>query len=310
MANFNIKHKENITILNSISNKIKLGNHSFGEYQMFLNMAYKHVKGVLPMYFTPDGLTPLSEYEDVYKALSQVEKACKNPAYILDTRPNFDYASSFYMEMPNTDSEQMPSYLINEAWQVFAYYYAKDQSLKNTSFINQCDYFSSMISLMCREYDIPCYEICINPGFLDTAELYEGTKYHKLCIVFLNGEYYLLDPSYRQFFLIQIASLKRIGIPFLDGPVAGAFMLLDSRRKALASTLISQGYIKLNSEVLKDYCDGFAMSFRNGLYYKEGKGNPYETSYSAEDYVNFLQGKDNQVKHEDFEVLERQRSIK
>ena len=53
----------------------------------------------------------------------------------------------------------------------------------------------------------------------------------------------------------------------------------------------------------KYYLDGFAISFRNGLYYDETGDYSFTTPYTFDEYIDFLNGKDSQVKREGKLVL-------
>lgn len=166
-----------------------------------------------------------------------------------------------------------------------------------------------IIDTICKNNNISCTIKRINPGFEDTARLYRGANFHDICIINLEGNYYLVDCTYRQFFMLKGNSLDRIGIPFLANTKPGIFMTLEERRLNLAQLLLSRGWILLTEENIKDYFDGFALSFRNGHYYEETKDYSYTTNYSSNDYINFLEGTDNQVNHEGKRVLSLQIKI-
>ena len=74
-------------------------------------------------------------------------------------------------------------------------------------------------------------------------------------------------------------------------------MLMDEKRKKVAEELLKNGFVELKDDTLKLYCDGFTLSYRNGLYYKYF-GNDYSTEYRVEDYIRFFNGEDSQLKHE------------
>ena len=62
--------------------------------------------------------------------------------------------------------------------------------------------------------------------------------------------------------------------------------------------MLKDGFILLNEEVLKNYLDGFAISYRNGLYYEETNNFSFTTSYTPKQYIDFLKGNDNQLNYE------------
>lgn len=174
------------------------------------------------------------------------------------------------------------------------------------TFENDCSTVSEMVACICRANNIECKIVTINPGFKKTAMLYNGNNFHNICIVKLNTGYYLIDCTYRQFFTLRGNSLERIGIPSLFNSKLGIFMKMTEERISLAKTLLEHGFIKLTPENIKLYFDGFALSYRNGHYYEITKDYSYTTDYSASDYVNFLEGVDNQVNHEGEMVLRKQ----
>ena len=80
-------------------------------------------------------------------------------------------------------------------------------------------------------------------------------------------------------------------------------MIMSEERKKVAEVLLKRGWIELDQNVFKHYMDGFAISFRNGLYYEQTNDFSYTTNYTASDYEKFLFGADTQILHEGDEVL-------
>ena len=80
-------------------------------------------------------------------------------------------------------------------------------------------------------------------------------------------------------------------------------MLMDKDRLKLSKDILEQGYVLLDDKNLKNYLDGFTISYRNGLYYEIMDDFSYTTKYTAEDYRIFLRHEDNQVNHECHQVL-------
>ena len=146
-------------------------------------------------------------------------------------------------------------------------------------------------------------KITIEPGFLKDSPLFNQRKKHCCNLVKVNGELYLVDCTYAQFFLQKDCILERLGIPMLSGCAPGTFMLIDETRKMVAKKLLKDGWIKATPEVIKAYMDGFALSFRNGLYYEETRDFTYTTDYTTEDYLRFLFGEDNQLHYEEESYL-------
>lgn len=84
-------------------------------------------------------------------------------------------------------------------------------------------------------------------------------------------------------------------------------MIVNESRIKVAEKILRDGWIKLEGNVLKDYLDGFALSYRNGLYYQKTEDFSYETRYSVNDYKNFLNGWDSQLNHESRLFLDSQK---
>lgn len=303
------RHNENIRRVTEIKERIQTDPHNIALCQSSLNKAYKYIKGEMFFYYNHENNYLHPFFEDLIAELNRAEISTTFSTFILPDSPKFDYQKAKQQQFNKENDEDILNSLIEYVWYEYAmiYTYSYPKTLKDTSFVNNCAVFATKLCALCEEFSIECYEICINPGFLSSASLYGGCKFHYACIIKLNSGYYLIDPSYRQFFLVMNTSLERIGIPLIDGVTPGAFMVLNPERKALAQSLITKGYIKLTDKSFKDYCDGFAMSFRNGLYYKMNPYNPYKTDYTADDYKRFLKGEDNQVNHEGYEALQRQR---
>ena len=119
---------------------------------------------------------------------------------------------------------------------------------------------------------------------------------------------YIVDLSYRQFFLLFFNSLNRIGIIGLGNTYPGTFMILTNNRIKVANKILKYGFIELNNITGKCYFDGFAISFRNGHFYEQTKDFSYTTFYTLEDYIRFLNKEDSQINHESIQKLKLQTS--
>ena len=174
----------------------------------------------------------------------------------------------------------------------FSKYDLSDRCLDSSEFVKEG-------SELC---DLECYIIRIDPGFDEDANLLNNGGFHYFNIIKHQNRYYLVDVSYSQFFIARYCNFSRMGIPLIFPPTAGAYMVLDKFRLNIATIINKFGWIELNDDILKAYLDGFALSYRNALYY-ENKDLIYETPYSAKDYKNFLINEDSQVRHEGTRVL-------
>lgn len=168
--------------------------------------------------------------------------------------------------------------------------------------VNKCKYGSEKVKLMADICGFNNHLIRIEQGFSSINLLCDGYGCHYFNIVLYKDKAYLVDVTYKQFFKESKCSLERLGIPKRLSPLAGIFMVNDEFRKDVAETLLKRGWIELTPEVTKAYFDGFAISYRNGIYYEE-KGLVFETGYTDHNYRDFIRGCDNQVNHEGEYVL-------
>ena len=148
-------------------------------------------------------------------------------------------------------------------------------------------------------YDLKFHIQEINLGFINKHSYGQ----HFFGIVDNKGKKYLIDATYSQFFLLKRNCFEYLGMMEMVGPQAGSFMLMNEKRKEIAKKILSDCWIELTPGVLKAYLDGFAISYRNGLYYEEYQDFSYTTLYTDDDYWNFLNGLDNQYNHEKAQCL-------
>ena len=185
--------------------------------------------------------------------------------------------------------------------------YLKEPShleLDQIDLTNKCQIVSLNVLNECKKMGIKCRIVKIAPGFNDKEKLYAGNGEHYFNIIEINGKSYLIDLTYKQFFNTDMSNiLSRMGIVKLLPCSLGTYMTIDNERRSLATTLINKGWIKLNTNSLKRYCDGFTLSVRNGLYYEIIGNVNYQTEYTDDDYYDFLNGKDDLFKHEPREGL-------
>lgn len=168
---------------------------------------------------------------------------------------------------------------------------------------NNCIAVSFFVKEICDEWGINSRVIKIWPGYDADARLFGMAGFHYANIIYIQDKEYLVDLSYKQFFKKNKSFLEEIGVIGLCAPLAGIFMLMDSERKQVAEELLKNGFIELKDNRFKAYCDGFTISYRNGLYYKN-TNNLYSTNYTNQDYINFVINKsDNQINHEAIRCL-------
>ena len=187
----------------------------------------------------------------------------------------------------------------------FSYYTRKDRKidLNFLNFTNYCKESSYYIKKICDNNRIKNYLLPIYPGYTDKVNLYNGSGFHFINIIFYQNIYYLVDVTYSQFFYIERNCIERIGVVKLSGCTPGKFMIMSESSKKLAMELLKKGYVKLTEDSFKRYLNAFTISFRNGLYYENTNDFTFKTNYSLEDYIHFLEGSDSQVNREGIENL-------
>ena len=178
-------------------------------------------------------------------------------------------------------------------------------------YTGHCGEATCKIRRLCKEFGLEHEIIEINPLFDKKSyspfeEMLGDSIRHYASLIKLNDKKYLVDITYRQFFMINQNNINRIGVPYLNSCNPGFFMMINERYKKIAQHLINFGWIEATEENLKAYFDGFAMSFRNGIYYEDMKDFIFKTDYQEEDYISFLNGNGSQLEKEPIISLGRQ----
>lgn len=182
---------------------------------------------------------------------------------------------------------------------------------KNFDYTGYCSEVACEIGSICEKIGIENQTIIINPFFSKLSyspfdEKLEDSVRHFASIITIKDKKYLVDPTYRQFFMINQNNINRIGVPYLNSCNPGFFMMKNESYKKIAEHLINFGWIEATAQNLKAYFDGFAISFRNGIYYENMKEFIFKTDYQAEDYFSFLNGEGSQLEKEPVISLGRQ----
>ena len=172
------------------------------------------------------------------------------------------------------------------------------QMLSANDLTGYCSICSSMVKESCKLLHLNAMNVHLEPGFISNSSLFSGVKKHYCTFVSSENDVYLVDISYSQFFWLKNNLIEKLGVPLLSGCSVGVFMIMTEERKKVAETLLRDGFIKVTPQVLKAYMDGFALSYRNGLAYEGTVSPSYTTDYTANDYLHFLYGEDNQLNHE------------
>ena len=295
--------------MDNIINEVKdITNKPYQRYER-LDQILTEIKILAPTYF--DGICMSDEYKDKVRDIDNT--IIRFPVeYICDTSPQFRDVRNVNNNI--TKSKRRDTFKI-EDYLDYVVYYARKKLIGNRNLrknfntfdlINTCYEVSSFVKEGAERCDLECHIIRIDPGFDSDARLLNGMGYHYFNIIKYQDKYYLVDVSYSQFFTKRLTNFSRMGVPFIIPPMTGSYMVLDNYRNKVATIINKFGWIELTDEVIKAYFDGFALSYRNALYY-EGKRLLYKTKYTAKDYKNFLIGEDSQVHYEGTRVLGYQR---
>lgn len=258
-------------------------------YQSQLDKIYQYIKEKQEKYYIS------SKMHEAYNSLKMS---------VLESEMRYPYLK--YLDIPyDFDLEDYKDtliyFVVHESRKELLYlctHGKMNMDLNEISLTNYCRTSANIVKSKCKEHHIDCYVIPIYPGFCKEAKLYRGSGFHFVNIIKYQKEYYLVDLTYSQFFYQRKNNLNRIGIIDLEGAHPGVFMLMSSEGKELATSIIREGYALLDEHTLKMYLDPFAISYRNGLYYEDTQDFSYTTKYTAHNYIDFLKGKDNQLKHE------------
>lgn len=268
-------------------------------YSEIMSQIYNYVKSVSKFYFNGQEMHGL--YDSLKFDVLRVENNSILRKKIIDVNPLF---------YNNTKDIGIIENVVNYARKAlidYKYYITSDKSyeelLKLLDPTNQCLFSAENIQKYCDNNKIQCQTICIWPGYDKIAELFDGDGWHYFNIIKYNGDEYLIDVTYQQFFYQYKNNLDRLGITNLSGCKIGTFMLMSDEGKEIAKSILEHGFIKLNDRILKKYLDAFTISFRNGLYYEETSDFQNDTEYTIDDYWKFLKGEDSQIKHESREYL-------
>ena len=268
----------------------------FGDSRdQFNNMddLYRYVRSIQNEYFIDGNLS--NEFNYITRYLKKAEEDLPRD-FIIESSPRNNHEF-------NSNEEEKLGYII---------YNVRSKLLNdnNDSLIDMCSYSSNLVSRCARELDLNTRRIVIYPGFTkEHSSLHFGSGYHAFNIVSINGKNYIVDLTYRQFFLRDRSSLERIGVCTLSNTLPGKFMTMNESRMNTALKILKDGYAFMTDENIKNYFDGFALSYRNATYYEETDDFSFTTIYSPYDYMRFINGEDSQLKHEGIDSLGFQKKI-
>lgn len=285
---------------------------------MFKNVSDEWVEKVIEMYNYSKSIITKDNYSLVNKKIDLCTS--KTPfKYILDTKSNFilDGSSSYmYKSLDSFSSKkEVLDFIINSARNILYENYKSRLIIPNETSFDSFDTtgycYEACLSVMkvCNELRIKNQIIEISPGFDDSLKLMGDYGHHYVVLVKIDNEVFLMDCAYKQFFDVTHCPLEKMGIYKGSLPWLGIYMVMEERRKKLSEKLLSDGWIKLDDKNMKDYFDGFALGYRNALYYECLGYLDFSTNYTANDYENFIFGDDSQANHEQIEHLGTQKTF-
>lgn len=281
-----------------------LASHSIEKSLELLKELYNYVKNI-SYEFYEEGYGFSFGYKKIKNYILSAEASIPIN-FILENKPIIKESNSKTILDSKNNQEvltDLVSNVRNKLLQKINPLFLKRTTLEQCDLSNFCKQSSLYVKKYCQKKHLKEQQITIEPGFVKNSGLLNGDGTHTFNIVSVNHKKFIVDCSYSQFFLISKNLLERIGIPYLASSYVGIFMTMTESRRIVAEKILRDGWIEFTPQVLKDYLDGFALFYRNGLYYEKTKDFTYTTTYTGEDYLNFLNGKDNQLNYESQLVL-------
>ena len=257
-----------------------------------MNIFYDELKRL--SYENYDGCSLSQEYRNAVSLLINIEWHAPIH-YICCVKDGFIHNEDIITEIINRSCKEVLYGYLNREFDYTGY----------------CGEVACEIKSLCKKLGIDHQTIIINPLFDKRSyspfeEKLGDSVRHFALLIQLNNKKYLIDPTYRQFFMINQNNINRIGVPYLNSCNPGFFMMINEKYKKIAQHLIDFGWIEATDQNLKAYFDGFAISFRNGIYYENMEDFIFKTDYQVEDYISFLNGKGSQLDKESVISLGRQ----
>ena len=251
----------------------------------------------------------------LYELLRDMVIDCEDKlsdSFIVDSNPCFKYSDDYFLSARFnlfTDEEKI-DYIVwmtrRKLLDHLNSYDSRVTTLDTEHLTNECRDTSYLVKNLCDTLGIRARVVKIPAAFSDQINLYNGSGFHYFVIAQLNDKEYIIDCTYRQFFKKSNNNLDRLGVVGLCGCDPGIFMMQNRFRKEVALNLLKRGWVRCTEENFKHYLDGFTLSFRNGLYYDWLGRVDYNVTYTACDYLNFLNEDDFITEHEPLEGLGQQ----
>ena len=131
--------------------------------------------------------------------------------------------------------------------------------IRTSPLTNKCDTASGIASQLPEE-------LGIDTRYLKTQKVIsDSVSGHDFLVANIQNDPYLIDLTYRQFFLKEQCQKERFrsqnGLTYLS-PDPGYYYEVNPEHQIVAKTIIENGYIKLDESVAKIYCDSFYITRR------------------------------------------------
>lgn len=214
-------------------------------------------------------MPPIEFYEEYLGQESNVinmqqSDVTKRKKFITDSEPYIqsDYSDEYNIHM--TDEEVLTNIVQKERR-----YLMQEHDLIHEGLAGACEGSTKRIMLDCTSKGLDDAVFLCPKYYVDDPEKIES---HNCTIVQLNGKSYLIDCTYRQFFIEESSTGKR-------RQHCGEYMVNNDTRKRVANQILKYGWIQATPENIKAYIDGFIMA---------GNRSATETGISAEEYVRRL----------------------
>ena len=248
-------------------------------------------------------------YKTIMRELIECEDLL-DETFIVDSNPNFDYYDSKFVGKSSSDFKTIIDKIEYIVWftrtrllDTVRDEFGTDVDFNKLHLCNQCQLSSNVVKLVCDTMGIKCEKIKLDPAFTNKVRLYNGNGFHYFNIVWIDNKKFIVDCTYRQFFRTDTNLIDRLGVLGLNGCYPGIYMMQNESRKKTALELLKNGYVEYTSENMKNYLDGFTLSYRNGLYYEWLGKVDYNVSYTLDDYKRFILGEDSLLNYEPVECL-------
>lgn len=271
-------------------------------YDQLTNL-YRYLKEITPSIYM-DG-----ENYRIYSAMTSLILKAEEAIFgdqIIDIYPDFTYDKRHRLDhnLEHYSSvEQLLDELVYSTRKKLVTSWGKIHDLDTLNLSNKCRLASNILYKRAKSLGLDVRKVIIHPGYSEKSYLYNGDGFHYFNIITIDGKEYMIDCSYAQFFYRGRNNLERLGITDLSGCYPGVYMLQDEERKKVAELLLRRGWCEVNDDTMRHYLDGFTLMYRNGLYYENIGVADYQVDYTIDQYMNFLYGDDDQVKHEGKEFL-------